>query len=110
MNKYSKTEAEFSKNIFGNKDGLYTEKAPAKSKEEEAKEKLLLEEQEKIEKKNAEIQEEKEYLETLTNIQWFIYPFFKFLEVVCENTFGCCKSERRRNTAEDWQKFNEQKK
>ena len=38
MNKYSKSEAEFSKNIFANKDGLYKEKPAAKSKEEEAKE------------------------------------------------------------------------
>ena len=38
MNKYTKSEAEFSKNIFGNQDGLYAEKAPAKTKEEEAKE------------------------------------------------------------------------
>ena len=41
MNKYSKSEQDFSKNIFGNKSGLYTEKAPAKSKEEEAAEKLI---------------------------------------------------------------------
>ena len=55
MNKYSKSEAEFSKNIFANKEGLYKEKAPAKSKEEEAKEKEAQAEQDKIDKKNAEI-------------------------------------------------------
>jgi len=41
MNKNNKSEAEFAKNIFANKDGLYKEKAPAKTKEEEAKEKEI---------------------------------------------------------------------
>jgi glycyl-tRNA synthetase beta subunit len=91
MNKYSKSEAEFSKNIFGNKEGLYNEKPAAKSKEEEKKEEAIMTELEKIAKKNAEIQEEREYLETLSNIQWFIYPFFKFIEKICEKTCGCCK-------------------
>ena len=35
MNKYTKEETAFAKNLFANKDGLYTEKAEAKSKEEE---------------------------------------------------------------------------
>ena len=33
MNKYTDSEKAFSKNIFGNKDGLYKEKEAAKSKE-----------------------------------------------------------------------------
>ena len=55
MNKYSKTEAEFSRNIFGSKDGLYKEKAGGKTKEEEKKEQEALKEEERIAKKNAEI-------------------------------------------------------
>jgi hypothetical protein len=41
MNKYSDSEKAFSKNIFGNKDGLYNEKPTGKSKEQEAEEAIL---------------------------------------------------------------------
>lgn len=43
MKKYTKEETEFAKNLFANKDGLYNEKACAKTKEEEAEEAKLLE-------------------------------------------------------------------
>ena len=42
------------------------------------------------------IEEEAEYLETVNNIQWIIYPFFKLIESFIEKTCGCCKNERGR--------------
>ena len=45
MKKYTKEETAFAKNLFANKDGLYNEKAAAKSKEEKAEDSKLLEAQ-----------------------------------------------------------------
>lgn len=35
--------------------------------------------------------EEAEYLETLNNFHWVVYPWFKLLEAVCDKIFGCKK-------------------
>ena len=51
MRKYTKEETEFAKNLFANKDGLYQEKAAAKTKEEEAEESKLLQAQIKEQEK-----------------------------------------------------------
>ena len=42
------------------------------------------------------IEDEAEYLSTLSNVQWLIYPFFKFFERIVEKTCGCCKNEKGR--------------
>ena len=95
MERSTKSEKEFSQNIFKNSNGsIYEEKKGGLSKEEEEKKKQEELRQAAIDQKNHEIQEEKEYLETLTNVQWFIYPFFKAIEAIVEKTIGCCKSER----------------
>ena len=36
-----------------------------------------------------ERQEENEYLATLSNFHWFVYPFFKTAEKLCDKIFGC---------------------
>lgn len=33
--------------------------------------------------------EETEYLATLSNFHWVMYPLFKTLETVCDKIFGC---------------------
>ena len=40
-------------------------------------------------------------METLTTVQWLIYPIFSLVEAFCEKTMGCCKSERHRRTEID---------
>lgn len=45
-------------------------------------------EQEMIE---AEREEETEYLGTISNFHWFVYPFFKAVEMACDRVFGCKK-------------------
>ena len=50
------------------------------------------------ERKWKAIHEEAEYLKTVSNLQWFIYPFFKMIEAAVEKTCGCCKRERQRIT------------
>ena len=79
----SEKDKEFSKNIFG-KGGLYEDKAD-KIEEEEEKEET---EEERIIR---EAEEEAEYLATLSNFHWFVYPFFKMLEMACDKIFGCKK-------------------
>ena len=37
----------------------------------------------------AEREEETAYLGTLSNFHWFVYPFFKTVETVCDKIFGC---------------------
>lgn len=44
---------------------------------------------------------EAEYLSTLSNVEWFIYPFFKMVEVCCEKVTGC-KSRARRVNERMW--------
>ena len=70
------------------------------TKDEQAKIAAEQAKQAAIDAKNQEIKDEADYLKTLTNVQWFIYPFFKTIEVVVEKTFGCCKSERLRRDRE----------
>ena len=36
-----------------------------------------------------EREEENEYLATISNFHWFVYPFFKCLEHFCDKIFGC---------------------
>ena len=110
MKKYTKEETEFAKNLFANKDGLYNEKASAKTKDEEAEEAKLLEAARKEQEKWDKINEEAEYLGTISNIQWFIYPFFKLIEALVEKTFGCCKSSGRRIPASERQEFHRKRK
>lgn len=89
-------QTEFSKNIFKDGKSLYDEKPNVPTKEERAAmeaEQAVLDEQER---KQLEIEEEKKYLETLSNVQWFIYPFFKTVEFFAEKTCGCCKRDRVR--------------
>jgi len=38
-----------------------------------------------------EREEENEYLATISNFHWFVYPFFKCLERICDKVFGCKK-------------------
>ena len=77
-------DKEFSKNIF-DKGGLYADK-PMPEPERELTE---------AEKFEMEWRNEAEYLSTLSNFHWFVYPFFKTLEVGCEKVFGC-KSRARK--------------
>lgn len=83
-------DKEFSKNIF-NKGGLYPDK-PMPEPERELTD---------AEKFELEWRNEAEYLATLSNFHWFVYPFFKAVEVVCEKTFGC-KSRARRENERMW--------
>lgn len=55
-------------------------------------------EQERVE---IERRDETEYLATLSNVQWFIYPFFKTFEVIGERFCGC-KSRARRENERRW--------
>ena len=41
--------------------------------------------------------EEAEYLATLSNFHWFVYPFFKTIEVACDKIFGCKKHAEEYN-------------
>lgn len=89
---------------------MYDEKPNAKTKEQIAEEERLAKiEEEKMALQEA-IEEEAEYLGTLSNIQWFIYPFFKTIERIIEKTCGCCKNTRGRiphPDSKDWRKKNE---
>ncbi len=38
-----------------------------------------------------EREEETEYLATISNFHWFVYPFFKCVERICDRVFGCRK-------------------
>ena len=40
---------------------------------------------------------EKEYLETLTNFQWLVYPVFKMAEAVADKFFGCKRAAEAQN-------------
>ena len=40
---------------------------------------------------------EKEYLETLSNFQWFVYPVFKMIEATCDKVFGCKRRAEAQN-------------
>lgn len=86
-------DKEFSKNIF-EKGGLYADKPNP----EPAPEERELTDAEKFE---LEWRNEAEYLATLSNLHWFIYPFFKTLEVGCEKVFGC-KSRARKENERMW--------
>ena len=44
-----------------------------------------------------EREEENEYLETLGNFHWVMYPFFKTLECVCDKIFGCKRKATKLN-------------
>ena len=44
-----------------------------------------------------EAEEEAEYLATLSNFHWFVYPFFKMLEMACDKIFGCKKNLDEQN-------------
>jgi hypothetical protein len=66
----------FSKPIYADKPA----KAPTEL-EESSSDDLTPEERERI--------EEAEYLATLSNFHWVVYPFFKTLETVCDKIFGC---------------------
>ena len=58
--------------------------------------------------KQRAIDEETAYLGTVSNVQWFIYPFFKMIEMLVERSFGCCKSERLRRNREEPEKAKEE--
>lgn len=68
LSQYSESEKKFNQKIFGGKESLYPERPNAKTKEDEHKEQQAFFEQAKIEKKNQEIREEAEYLETVNNL------------------------------------------
>ena len=38
-----------------------------------------------------EREEENEYLASISNFHWFVYPFFKCIERICDKLFGCKK-------------------
>ena len=83
----------FSKPLYEDKpDKVLTPEELAKQSEEE--------------KKQREIEEEAEYLETLSTFHWIVYPFFKTIETVCDKIFGCKRKleaqnvERRARVAE----------
>jgi len=82
-------DKEFSKNIF-EKGGLYDDKPMPEP---------VVEPQELTEEQKFELEwrEEAEYLSTLSNFHWFIYPFFKTLEVACDKVFGCKSRAMREN-------------
>ena len=84
----SEKDKAFSKNIFS-KGGLYGDK-PDPTEEEEQEET----EEERIAREN---HEEAQYLATLSNFHWFVYPFFKTLEAVCDKVFGCKKHLAKEN-------------
>ena len=89
-----KNDMQFVKKVFKqSKKGLYEDKPDTKEEDEN------LDESEDA-KKAREVIEEAEYLATLSNFHWFIYPFFKTIEVVCDKIFGC-KSKA--------EKFNEER-
>lgn len=79
LEKQTVKDKEFSKNIF-EKGGLYADKPDAPEIPEELTEEQRL---------AIERQEEAEYLATLSNLHWFVYPFFKTIEVLCDKVFGC---------------------
>ena len=98
LSEQAQKDSEFSKNIFESKgeggSGLYDDK-PLKANEEQEEEE---EDPELIERK-----EEAEYLATLSNFHWFVYPFFKTVELCCDKIFGCksrAKLENERRRAE----------
>lgn len=78
LNIYTDKDKEIAKNLF--KSGsLYKEKPDVAPEAPEPTE---------WEKEWAE---ECEYLTTLSNFHWFMYPFFKTLEAACDKVFGCKK-------------------
>lgn len=44
-----------------------------------------------------ERQEENEYLGTISNFHWFVYPFFKCVEHLCDKIFGCKRKAKELN-------------
>lgn len=81
LEKSDKASTEFSKNMFSKP--LYEDKPDKVLTPEE------LAKQSEEEKKQREIEEEAEYLETLSTFHWIVYPFFKTIETVCDKIFGC---------------------
>jgi hypothetical protein len=61
-------------------------------------------------KKEREIKEEAEYLETLSTFHWVVYPFFKVMEKFCDRICGCKSkadefNKKRRAEVEERQKL-----
>lgn len=79
-------DKQFSKNIF-DKGGLYSDKPDAPEERELTEQELL----------EMEWKEEAEYLATLSNFHWFVYPFFKTVEVLCDKVCGCKRRAEREN-------------
>ena len=80
--------------------GLYEDKKDVKTEEEKAAE----EAERKIVQDRMD---EAEYLETLSNFHWFVYPWFKLLETACDKVFGC---KRRLNHENELRRAEVQKK
>ena len=86
IDKQDSKAKEFSKNIFS-QGGLYADKPDVEEEKELTTEELLI----------IERNEETEYLATLSNFHWFVYPFFKTIEVACEKVFGCKSRAQKEN-------------
>lgn len=94
---------------------LYEDKEDVKPEKKEPQT-----EQERLQ---AEREEEAEYLETISNFHWLVYPFFKTIETMCDKVFGCKRKAlkineevwNRRETEqkkreEEWEKEKQQMK
>ena len=97
LKEQARKDAAFSKNIFGSGQ-LYADKEPEKEEE------LTPEQIAAIEYETA-WQEEAEYLSSLSNFHWFIYPFWKTIEAGCDKLFGCKKKLEADNATRRAAKF-----
>ena len=70
---------------------MYADKPDVEEEKELTPEELLI----------IERNEETEYLATLSNFHWFVYPFFKTIEVACDKVFGC-KSRAQKENEKRW--------
>lgn len=80
---------------------LYADKADPKKDEDE----MTPEEIAQMER-----EEEAEYLGTLNNFHWVMYPFFKTVETICDKIFGCKKKAQKINEEAFKKKQEEQRK
>lgn len=83
-------DRKFMENVFKKSGSLYEDKEDVKTPEElaeTAEERRLA----------MERMEEAEYLETLNNFHWLVYPWFKMLERGCDKIFGCKKKLTEEN-------------
>lgn len=85
LNEQSKKDKEIAQKMFSGP--LYDDKPATTAVPEEPD----------LSPEEIERQEETEYLATLSNFHWVMYPFFKTLECLCDKVFGCKKKAQQVN-------------